>query len=846
MLEGLSKDAQLRLKVVMDGLDKSSRELDQWIEEVGTDAPKAVRNLSDEISRAKRNLDEMGTAATKGGASARVSAERAASAWKAAVKEMSAYDARYKQYVRGQITGQTPADALRLSDFSEADKTNILAIDDANNADVVSAIRRERAERAAANAEAIAGIDRMSAAFDKRVEVERRAERERAKNSSITLKDWDAEFKALEREIAGREKRTGSMISERYALYDVASTATLTSAAILGMVAAYEAVAISRQRAFADVQRTAGYDAQSGQIGDLKEVRDELVQLTRELPKSFGELASTAAVGGQAGLKPEDLADYVEAVTKFSTTESLNADFVGDKLSKLRNILGLTAEGYNLLANSIAYAGNESAASSSEVIAVAEEIAPYARQAGFAATETIGLATALASLQVPPERARSAFQEMARSIDNAVVFGGEKLSNFASISGMTVEEFTEMWRTKPATAFQAFTRGFASVDNAAVALRTMGLDGQRVTPVLLSLANNADLVAESFQNAQDGVSNGFLDKAFAATVATVAEQFQLLVNEITNLADAIGGPTLGAINLFIGGARNLLQWLTSIADTPLGQFLSVTTTGIAVLVGTITLLVGILAVAGASFLALRFAVGGLNGLMPPTIAYLANLVLGLFGVKVAAAEASTGITTATVATRGLRFAVTGLLASTGVGLLVTLLGSLAGEALNVAQSQSEAEQEVTAATAAMEEQGGVAVESAEQLRELVEASYEWLNVNAGLEGSLYALGQSMGKNGTSFSAYSEAGRSNIQALERAITSAADVAGGDALLLSNLLAGLREQRISAGASSEGAERGHRVDGPPLDRSCHHEQQPRGGNAQYRRRCRRRCRRHLQAG
>ncbi|MGS8542333.1 phage tail tape measure protein, partial [Salmonella enterica subsp. enterica serovar Anatum] len=81
-----------------------------------------------------------------------------------------------------------------------------------------------------------------------------------------------------------------------------------------------------------------------------------------------------------------------------------------EKLLKLRNILGYTAGGYDILAKSISYAGAESAATEAQIIAVANEIAPYARQVGFATEETIGFATALASLQIAPERARSATQ----------------------------------------------------------------------------------------------------------------------------------------------------------------------------------------------------------------------------------------------------------------------------------------------------------------------------------------------------------------------------------------------------------------------------------------------------
>ena len=641
----------------------------------------------------------------------------------------------------------------------------------------------------------------MSAAYDKMWEAEQGLARDRERYAAtergvrdISLSQWDKEFAALERDIQARRERNRSFITERYALYDVASTAGITGAALLALVTAYELVAVSRERAFADVRGTVGFE--NGEIGELTQLRDDLVNLTREIPESFSTLAATATVGGQAGVAEEDIATYVEAVTKFATAENMNPDEVGDKLSKLRNILGLTADGYTVLANSISFAGSESAASSAEIIAVAEEIAPYAKQAGFGAEATIGLATAMASLAIPPERARSAFQELGRSIDIATTFGGEKLENYAAIAGMTADEFTQKWTTAPQEAFQAFIEGFQNVDNATVALRTLGLDGQRVTPVLLALSDRADLVAESFANAEKGVSNGFLDERFAVTVGTVAEQFQLLVNEIANLADAAGGPTLSALAGLINLARNILVVFTEIANSPIGQVFSPIVTGVIVLVGAFALLVGGAAAVGAAFLAIRTAAIGLDGAVPPLVAKLLNAAFGFTGVKISAREASVAISGAAAAaegaavgvgatataTRGLTWAIRGLLASTGIGLLVTLLGWLGGELLNVAIGEDQAADSVDAATSALEDQNGVVIESAEQLRDLVQASYDWINVNASLEESLYNLGQGIGENGASFSLYSEEGRKNIRLLEQVITAAAEVAGGEAFIV----------------------------------------------------------------
>lgn len=881
MIEGLNQDAQLRLKVVLEGIQRARGDVERLGENIDRDLRGELEKATDSIVKMENELEKLGGLGKNAGAKLAGGAKDAGAAWKAALKEVTDAQKAFAANARGRVTGEVEPGAKPLSALGDDDKTRLLDIDAASRANIISAIKAERRERDKLAAETVNAEARMATAIERTAAAEReRARAGRRTDERSATSSWDQNFKALSGDVASREaeaaaavkegaqaesrmeaatvKRaaaerllnrqriasdnraaaksfdeefnalvkatdagkahTENLISQRYALYDVSSTATVAGVGLLGLVAAYEAVAVARQRAFADVRRTAGFDAESGEIGQLTQLRDELTDITRRIPESFGKVAETAAVGGQLGVQADEVARYTESVTKFSTLSGIAAEQSGLRLGRLNNILGLNADGYELLARSITFAGTESAATEDQILSVAAEIAPYARQVGFAATETVGLATALASLQVPPERARSAMQDLFRSIDGAVTTGGEKLRNYASISGMTVDQFVAQWESKPAAALQAFTSGFASVDNASASLRTLGLDGQRVAPVLLSLSNNGDLVAKSFQDAADGVNNGFMDKAFAVTVATVAAQLQILVNELGAFSDAVGGPTLSALLGLVVGAQKVLQALTAIANTPLGQFLSVIVSGLTVMIGSFLLIVGGAAAAGASLLALKTAVAGLDGQLPPAIARIVNLNLSLFGLSIEARKAApalvaagagataagAGLEKAALGARGARLAIIGLLGSTGIGLLLTLLGNVAAEGLNAATSQEALSDEMVTANDAAQDQASLMLEDAAAIREAVDAANEFALSQADMEGALFALGQSMQKNGKSFSAYGTAGRDNMKALQAAITSATAVAGGDAQLLVNLLLGIQQQLQATGASSDAIE------------------------------------------
>ncbi|KZE41431.1 phage tail tape measure protein [Microbacterium sp. T32] len=878
MIEGLSQDAQLRLKVVLEGIQKARSDLDGLGEQLDTDLRRDFERVTGKIVEMENELRDLGGAGKKAGGDLAAGARTADEAWKKALKTVQDSQDAFAKNARGKVTGSFEDGAKPLSSLTEEQKQHILDVDDAASANIISAIRQERAEREKLSSETVSAEARMEAAINRTAEAERaRARAARRTDEKSASSSWDQNFKSLSNDTAKTEaenaravkeaadaearmedatkkraaaerllnrqriaadnraaakafdeemraalaasdatgKHTENLISQRYALYDVSTTATVTGAGLLALVGAYEAVAVARQRAFADVRRTAGFDADTGEIGQLTELRKELVGLTQKIPETFGKIAETASVGGQLGVAAEDVAKYTESVTKFSTLSGIAAEQSGLRLGRLVNILGLNADGYELLARSISFAGTESAATEDQILSVAAEIAPYARQVGFAATETVGLATALASLQVPPERARSAIQDMFRAIDGAVTAGGAKLRNYAAISGMTVDQFVAEWKSKPADALRAFTEGFSSVDNATQALNQLGLDGQRVAPVLLSLSNNADLVKKSFQDAADGVNNGFMDKAFAVTVGTVAAQIQILVNELGNFADAAGGPTLQALLGLVVGAQKVLQVLTALAQTPMGQFLSIIVTGLATLLGALLLIVGGAAATGASLLALKTAVAGLDGQLPPAVAKVVNLVLALFGLQVEArkaapalvaagaggAAAGAGLETTAVGARAARVAIIGLLGSTGVGPLLTLLGSMAAEGLNAASSQKELSDAMATTNDKTGDQAGLMLEDADAIRDAVAAANEFKLSQADMEGALFSLGQSMQKHGRDFSIYSTGGRDNMKALESVISSATKTAGGDSQLLANLLLGVQQQLVATGASAD---------------------------------------------
>jgi uncharacterized coiled-coil DUF342 family protein len=90
----------------------------------------------------------------------------------------------------------------------------------------------------------------------------------------------------------------------------------------------------------------------------------------------------------------------------------------------------------------------------------------------------------------------------------------------------------------------------------------------------------------------------------------------------------------------------------------------------------------------------------------------------------------------------------------------------------------------------------------EKLLEKIASAFKYTNAFVALRGSLASLGQSLIDNGRNFDSFSEAGRSNIGALQETITEFANKSGGNTQKFANDLASLRKVLADAGVPAAG--------------------------------------------
>jgi len=464
-----------------------------------------------------------------------------------------------------------------------------------------------------------------------------------------------------------------SIISLRYANYDLATSMLSLSAGITAAGGGVVTAFASQESAFTNVERTAD--------GALGNIRQALVELSTQIPLTFNELAGIATLGNQLGIGADQLEAFTTTVAQFSAVTGISAEESAIAFGKLGNLLGVLPDDYDRLGSAIALVGRTTAATDAQIISTARELAATAAGAGFTADQVIGLSGALASLGVPPERARSTILQFFETLNMATAEGGQKLEDFASIVGVTSSELESMVRSgQGESILQRFVGSVSTQDTVAIttALENLGLAGLRTNPTIRAMANNFDLVSQSIATGEQGFrENTELQRQMAFVLDDLATKWKTFINAATNAAAAIGSSIAPALGTFLDILKDTLIGLTAFASSEFGQALFRMVGIIGTAVAAYAALRGGIALASASLQAFSLISNALGG---------AGILAGLRGLS----SAFTLVTGSSIAAAGgvstLQLALTRLLAASGVGAVLLLIGialtDLRGTALN--------------------------------------------------------------------------------------------------------------------------------------------------------------------
>lgn len=481
------------------------------------------------------------------------------------------------------------------------------------------------------------------------------------KSGKLDDKGWEKNSAAVSRyaQATGKATQAQNTLNDstvRYASYDLSRTMFTLAAGILAVGTAFTVAAASQESAFTEVERIVG-----GTVAQTTELKNELLTLSTEIPKSFEDLTAIAALGAALDIPRESLTAFTKTVAEFAAVTGVSTEAAATGFGRLSQYLEVPAEDFEKLGSAILKAGNISVATEEQVLKFSQSLALPAARAGLAADQVVALGATLASFgNINVEGAGSALNRVFTNIDRQIDSGGEKLEGFADLAGISANKFGAAWENDAGTVFNKVIAGLnGDIGNLSGNLDDLGIRNVRDRRIIEALVINyeaySDILRDTSQAYQDGTYQG---SSYGKVLDDLASQWQIFINGAMNAAAAIGSQTLPAMGALLEIGQDLLGMFVDFATSDFGSGLIQILTPIAALVAGYAALRGALALGTAAMIGFRQATLGIGiTSLLGQVKYLAGSLLGLSTVLATGSRFMVGVT---AAGKGLSFMFAGL------------------------------------------------------------------------------------------------------------------------------------------------------------------------------------------
>ena len=210
----------------------------------------------------------------------------------------------------------------------------------------------------------------------------------------------------------------------------------------------------------------------------------------KRVPIATESLLEIATVAGQLGLKGSaNISTFTETMAKLQLATDIAGTEGSQNVAKILTITGELGENgtenIRKFGSVITKLGNDFAATESQILSVAKEVAKGTAAFGASSEDILGLATAFKATGSEAETAGSAIQRTFILMGAAVKDGGDKLIKFADAAGVTTEEFKALFTADPTGAFMKLAEGIKNSSSSGAdlndKLKGLGLGSIRVT-----------------------------------------------------------------------------------------------------------------------------------------------------------------------------------------------------------------------------------------------------------------------------------------------------------------------------------------------------------------------------
>jgi len=266
---------------------------------------------------------------------------------------------------------------------------------------------------------------------------------------------------------------------------------------------------------------------------------------SQEIPATAIELAAVAEAAGQLGIANGDIVDFTMVMTNLGIATNLTSEEAATSLAKFANITKMAAEDYSRAGSTVVALGNNVATTERDIVSMSMNIAAAGDLVGLTQAEIMGLSATLSALGIEAQAGGTSASKLMREFETMVATNSEALTGFASVAGMSADEFKRAWGDDALGTLSSFIDGLGAVEaqggSMIATLDELGIKESRQVDAISRLANSNGLLTRSVEMANTAWAEDIALQAEAEKrYATRESQAKMAANAYMNLKVAIG------------------------------------------------------------------------------------------------------------------------------------------------------------------------------------------------------------------------------------------------------------------------------------------------------------------
>lgn len=279
---------------------------------------------------------------------------------------------------------------------------------------------------------------------------------------------------------------------------------------------------------------------------DFQGLYDAALKFSNTHVTSAAQLLEIEAIGGELGIATDNLQEFGEVVASLADSTNLSAEDAATALGHLANIMKIEPDQYSGFADALVRLGNNGASTEEEIVNIAERIGAMGAIVGMSTPDVLAIASTIAATGQNAEAAGTAisktfsFMETAvaaaggtmeismESIGAAVQEGGDQLTIFANMAGMTADEFVEAWSSDPEGTFEGLSQTIKGAEGSLQKIADVA--GMTAEEFAATWESDPTAAFEAFIKGLNGIeqSGGSADSTLANLGITAVRQKQAI------------------------------------------------------------------------------------------------------------------------------------------------------------------------------------------------------------------------------------------------------------------------------------------------------------------------------